>query len=216
MHRLLSKFHDFRNNIFPNWREQFEQLALGQRPSTLFITCADSRVVPQMLTQTGPGELFILRNAGNIVPPYSAMPSGEAATIEYAVQVLKVEEIIVCGHSHCGAISGVLRPQLVEGLPAVEHWLTYAQQAGQEIAQQHLAIDGSDDDLTTAIKTNVLIQLNHLRTYPAVAEAETAGNLRLHGCFYRFETGEVTGLDESQKRFVSIEELLEVTAPALA
>lgn len=215
MHRLLSKFHDFRSNVFPSWRAQFEKLALGQRPSTLFITCADSRVVPQMLTQTGPGELFILRNAGNIVPPYSATPSGEAATIEYAVQVLKVEDVIVCGHSHCGAISGVLRPQLVEGLPAVEHWLTFAQQAGQEIAQQQLAIQECDDELTTAIKTNVQIQLNHLRTYPAVADAETAGNLRLHGCFYRFETGEVTALEESQKRFVSIEELLGVTAPAL-
>lgn len=215
MYRLLSKFHDFRTNIFPSWRSQFEKLALGQRPSTLFITCADSRVVPQMLTQTGPGDLFILRNAGNIVPPYAAMPSGEAATIEYAVQVLKVEEIIVCGHSHCGAISGVLNPQLVEGLPAVEHWLGYARQAGQEIAQQRLTISDSDDDLTTAIKTNVLVQLNHLRTYPAVAEAEATGDLRLHGCFYRFETGEVTALDESQKRFVSIEELLRATAPAL-
>lgn len=215
MHRLLSKFHDFRHNVFPSWRAQFEKLALGQRPSTLFITCADSRVVPQLLTQTGPGELFILRNAGNIVPPYSALPSGEAATIEYAVQVLKVEDIIVCGHSHCGAISGVLRPQLVEGLPAVEHWLTYAQQAGQEIAQQQLAIQDCDDELTTAIKTNVLIQLNHLRTYPAVADGESAGNLQLHGCFYRFETGEVTALDESRRRFVAIEELLGATAPAL-
>jgi carbonic anhydrase len=216
MHRLLSKFHDFRHSVFPSWRAQFEKLAHGQRPSTLFITCADSRVVPQMLTQTGPGELFILRNAGNIVPPYSAMPSGEAATIEYAVQVLKLEDIIVCGHSHCGAISGVLRPQLVEGLSAVEHWLTYAQQAGQEIAQQQLAIQDCDDELTTAIKTNVFIQLNNLRTYPAVADAEMAGNLRVHGCFYRFETGEVTALDESQRRFVSIEELLGTAAPALA
>lgn len=207
MHRLLSGIHDFRNNVFPNWRAQFEKLALGQRPSALFITCADSRVVPQMLTQTGPGELFILRNAGNIVPPYTATPSGEAATIEYAVQVLKVKDIIVCGHSHCGAISGVLQPQSVEGLPAVEHWLTYAQQAKEEIAQQ-LAIDDLDDELTTAVKTNVLVQLNHLRTYPAVADAEAAGDLRIHGCFYRFETGEVTVLNEMRRRFVAIEEVL--------
>lgn len=215
MYRLLSGISKFRHKVFPTWRAQFEKLALGQRPSALFITCADSRIIPQMLTQTGPGELFILRNAGNIVPPYSAMPSGEAATIEYAVQVLKVKDIIVCGHSHCGAISGVLQPQSVEGLPAVEHWLTYAQQAKEEIAQQQLAIDDLDDELTTAIKTNVLVQLNHLRTYPAVADAEAVGELRVHGGFYRFETGEVTVLNESRRRFVAIDEVMEIAAAAL-
>jgi carbonic anhydrase len=154
-----------------------------------------------MLTQTEPGELFVLRNAGNLVPPGTAAMSGEAATIEYAIQVLKVEDVIVCGHSHCGAIAGLLRPKSLEGLPAVERWLGHAERVYREIEEQRLLRDGDDDLLTTAIKANVLVQLDHLRTYAAVAEAETRGDVRLHGCFYRFETGEVTVFDDAQRRF---------------
>jgi carbonic anhydrase len=209
MHRLLSGFREFRENVFPARQARFEELAAGQQPSALFITCSDSRIVPHMLTQTEPGELFVLRNAGNIVPPASAPLSGEAATIEYAVQVLKVQDVIVCGHSHCGAISGVLRPELVNGLSAVEHWLTHAERVRKEIAEEHLTADGDDDLLTTAVKANVLVQLNHLRTYPSVAEVEGSGELRLHGCFYRFETGEVTVLNETRRKFMPVDEYLE-------
>lgn len=208
MHRLISGIRSFRANVFPARQSQFEELAFGQQPSALFITCSDSRIVPQMLMQTEPGELFILRNAGNLVPPCTAAPSGEAATIEYAVQVLKVEDIIVCGHSHCGAISGLLRPESLAGLPAVEHWLKYAEQVRREIAAEALAPTPGDDLLTTAVKTNVLVQLSHLRTYPAIAAKEANGELRLHGCFYRFETGEVTVLDGAQRMFVSIDDAI--------
>jgi carbonic anhydrase len=206
MHRLISGIREFRENVFPSRRAQFEELASGQQPSTLFITCSDSRIVPEMITQTEPGELFVLRNAGNLVPPDMAARSGEAATIEYAVQVLKVEDVIVCGHSHCGAIAGLLRPQLVEGLPAVEKWLEHADQACREIADEDLTKHGDDDLLTTAIKANVVVQLNHLRTYSAVKEAEQRGALRLHGCFYRFETGEVSVFHDTQRHFVPIAE----------
>jgi carbonic anhydrase len=127
--------------------------------------------------------------------------SGEAATIEYALQVLNVEEIIVCGHSHCGAMAGLLQPQLVKGLPNVEKWLSHAADVWQAITIQELASDDNDDLLTTASKTNVRVQLQHLRTYPAIAEAEASGAVRLHGYFYRFETGEVTVLDEARRRF---------------
>lgn len=208
MHRLISGIRRFRSDVFPSRQAQFEELAFGQQPSTLFITCSDSRIVPQMLTQTEPGELFILRNAGNIVPPCSAMPSGEAATIEYAVQVLKVQDIIVCGHSHCGAVSGLLRPESLAGLPLVEHWLKHAEQVRREIAEESLSPAAGDDLLTTGVKTNVLVQLHHLRTYEAIAAKEAEGELRLHGCFYRFETGEVTVLDESRRTFVSIDEMV--------
>ena len=206
MYRLISGMRDFRENVFPTRQAHFEGLASGQQPSTLFITCSDSRIVPEMLTQTEPGELFVLRNAGNLVPPCTAPFSGEAATVEYAVQALKVQDVIVCGHSHCGAISGLLRPQLVKGLPAVEKWLEHAEHVRREIEDQHLANDNGDDLLTTAIKANVLVQLNHLRTYSAVADAEARGELRLHGCFYRFETGEVTVFNAQQQLFTSIEE----------
>jgi carbonic anhydrase len=206
MHRLIRGIHEFRKNVFPSRRARFEELASGQQPSTLFITCSDSRVVPEMITQTEPGELFVLRNAGNLVPPENSAHSGEAATIEYAVQVLKVEDVIVCGHSHCGAIAGLLQPQLVEGLTAVEKWLEHAEQACREIADQKLTTNSDDDLITTAIKANVVVQLTHLRTYSAVREAEQRGALRLHGCFYRFETGEVSVFNDVQRNFVPIAE----------
>jgi carbonic anhydrase len=200
---------EFRDNVFPTRQAHFEELAAGQQPSTLFITCSDSRIVPHLLTQTEPGELFVLRNAGNLVPPYTAPFSGEAATIEYAVQALGVKDVIVCGHSHCGAITGLLRPELLEGLPAVEHWLQYAEQVRKEIEALHLSRDGDDDLLTTAIKANVMVQLNHLRTYPAVTEAEARGELRIHACYYRIETGEVTVCESSRRQFVRIDDYIQ-------
>jgi carbonic anhydrase len=205
----LPGVHLFHRDVFPQQRERFEELANGQKPSTLFITCSDSRIVPEMLTQTGPGELFVLRNAGNLVPPYDAEFGGEAATIEYAVKALGVEQIVVCGHSHCGAITGVLRPERIEGLPAVEKWLTYAKRVRQEIVESDMPTDPDDDVLTSAIKSNVLVQLDHLRTYPGVAEAEQEGRLSLFGWFYRFETGQVFQYDNQSEEFVNVIESVE-------
>jgi carbonic anhydrase len=204
MRRLLQGIRQFQHKVFPERQSRFEELASGQRPPTLFITCSDSRIVPDLITQTEPGEMFVHRNAGNLVPPYSAAPNGEAATIEYAVKVLKVEDIVVCGHSHCGAITGLLRPELLKDLPAVEQWLVHAEKCRQEIIEHAFVTDPDDDVLTTAIKSNVLVQLDHLRTYPAVALAESAGELSLHGCFYRFETGDVSAFDTTEGKFVSV------------
>jgi carbonic anhydrase len=204
MERLISGIRDFRENIFPLRRAQFEELASGQQPSALFITCSDSRIVPELLTQTGPGELFVLRNAGNLVPPCPGESSGEAATIEYAVRVLKVQDVIVCGHSHCGAISALLRPELRQGLPAVDKWLIHAERVWQEIEGKNLIADREDDLLTTAVKANALVQLDHLRRFAAVAEAEACGALRLHACFYRFETGEFLAFNVAANRFTCV------------
>jgi len=198
----LPGIHTFQRSVFPNWREQFEKLASGQKPPTLFITCSDSRIMPELLTQTEPGELFVLRNAGNLVPPYSAEFGGEAATIEYAVKALGVEQIVVCGHSHCGAVTGVLRPELIRDLPAVEKWLTYADRVRQEIAEKRVQTDPTDDLITAAVKSNVLVQLDHLRTYPGVADAERQGQLFLYGWFYRFETGQVFQFDDRIQKYV--------------
>jgi carbonic anhydrase len=216
MRRLLHGIRAFRDEVFPSRRTHFEQLAAGQSPSTLFITCSDSRIVPHLLTQTEPGELFVLRNAGNLVPPYTAEHSGEAATIEYAVQVLKVQDVVVCGHSHCGAITGVLRPELLKGLPAVEKWLAHAQRVRHEILEHGSGADLQDDALTAAIKANVLVQIDHLRTYPAIAAAEPSGSLTLHGCFYRFETGEVTVYDTATGKFTPIEQHSSIRAASVA
>jgi carbonic anhydrase len=209
MHRLIPGIRKFRKSVFPARRAQFEQLASGQKPSSLFITCSDSRIVPELLTQTEPGDMFVLRNAGNLVPPCSDALSGEAATIEYALHVLKVEEIIVCGHSHCGAIAGLLRPELVEDLPHVEKWLAHAADVWQAITIQDLVSDDNDSLISTASKANVLVQIQHLRSYPAIAEAEARGNVRLHGYFYQFETGEVTVLDEARRRFARLSTMQE-------
>ena len=208
MHRLISGMREYRENVFPPRRAQLEELTNGQQPSTLFITCSDSRIVPHQLTQTEPGELFVLRNAGNLVPPVNAPVSGEAATVEYAVQVLKVQDAIVCGHSHCGAIAGLMQPESLKGLSCVEKWLAHAESVSREIVEEILTIEGDDDLLTTAIKANVIVQMKHLRSYPAVAEAEARGELRVHGCFYRFETGEVSVFDESQSKFGSIDDVV--------
>jgi carbonic anhydrase len=204
MSKLFRGIHSFQKNIFPNQRNHFEKLAKGQNPSTLFITCSDSRIVPELLTQSEPGELFVLRNAGNLVPPYGDISGGEAATIEYAVAVLKVEQIVVCGHSHCGAITGLMRPDTLQGLPAVEQWLQHASKVRQEILDKVDERQPDCDMLMAAIKCNALVQLGHLRTYPAVAEAIDRGALSLHAWYYRFETGEVLVYDENIDKFVAV------------
>ncbi len=216
MRELLRGVQIFQHRVFPACRLQFEELAKGQTPATLFITCSDSRIVPELVTQTAPGELFVLRNAGNLVPPWTSEHTGEAATIEYAVKVLKVREIVVCGHSHCGAMQGLLNPESVAELPAVKQWLTHARRTLEEVANLPLEGEGSDESddlLTTAVKCNVIVQLAHLRTYPAVAEAEDRGELVLQGWYYRFETGEVLGLDGAARQFVCMHDRMEDELP---
>lgn len=217
MRKLLQGLRVFQHRVFPKVRSRFEQLASGQQPPTLFITCSDSRIVPDMVTQTDPGELFVLRNAGNLVPPWTAQHTGEAATIEYAVKVLKVREIVICGHSHCGAMAGLLNPEAIEQLPAVRQWLTHAHRTLEEVASLPLDGDGSDADdlLTSAVKCNVLVQLSNLRTYPVVAESEERGELELHGWFYRFETGEIFEVDGAERQFVSVRRKYEDELPVV-
>src|SRR5882724_615323 len=141
MDKLLKGIQRFQRNVFPRYQGLFRQLAVNQNPQALFITCADSRIVPEMLTQTAPGDLFICRNAGNIVPPYDDHSGGVTATIEYAVAALKVPNIIVCGHSDCGAMKGVLHPEKVKGLPTVARWLRHAEGARRMVDENHECID---------------------------------------------------------------------------
>ena len=209
MRQLLHGVRIFQHRVFPACRSQFEQLAKGQAPSTLFITCSDSRIVPELVTQTAPGELFVLRNAGNLVPPYDdTAPSGEAATIEFAIEVLKVRDVIVCGHSHCGAIKGLLKPDSLAALPLVKNWLQHAEETREAISQLCGPNETGEAHLTAAIEANVKVQLAHLRTYPCVIEAEARGELNLHGWFYRFETGDVNALVDETGAFVSALQLL--------
>lgn len=204
MHSLVNGVHRFQKRVFPGQQALFEKLANGQNPSALFITCADSRINPSALTQTEPGELFILRNAGAMVPPYGAVQGGEAATVEYAISVLKVQDIIVCGHSHCGAVSALMNPAAAEGLPAVKQWLTHAEATRRILAENYADLTDPEQRLNVAIQEHALVQLENLQTHPSVLAALSRDALRLHAWVYKFETGDVFAFDPEAGKFANI------------
>ncbi|REK05527.1 MAG: carbonic anhydrase [Planctomycetota bacterium] len=203
MQKLIQGIHEFQNQDFTELKGLFEQLAKGQQPETLFITCSDSRIDPGKLTRSQPGELFIIRNAGNIIPPHGASNGGEAATVEYAVAALGVKHIIVCGHSHCGAMAAVLDPSQTNKLPAVASWLGHAETTRRIIDEHYAKLKGKRQ-LMAAVEENVLVQLENLRTLPSVASRLVQGDLVLHGWVYKFETGEVFAYDPEAGQFVEL------------
>jgi carbonic anhydrase len=203
MQKLIQGIHQFQEESFRPLQGLFEQLSRGQNPETLFITCSDSRIDPNLLTRSGPGDLFILRNAGNIIPPHGAPSGGEAATIEFAVAALGLRDIIICGHSHCGAMRGLLHPEEVASLPAVAAWLAHAEATRRILRDNYTHLDGARL-LTAAVEENVLVQLEHLRTLPAVASRLVRGDLHLHGWVYKIETGEVFAYDLTCGQFVPV------------
>ena len=205
MQKLIQGIHQFQGKSFLPLQGLFEQLAKGQNPETLFITCSDSRIDPNLLTQAKPGDLFILRNAGNIVPPHGAGNGGEAATIEFAVAALGVKDIIICGHSHCGAMHGLLHPEQVASLPAVSSWLSHAEMTRRIMRENYSHLEG-DRLLTATVEENVLVQLENLRTLPAVGSRLVRGDLHLHGWVYKIETGEVFAYDVENAQFVKLAE----------
>jgi carbonic anhydrase len=206
MEKLIRGIHAFQTDYFRDQQALFAQLARHQAPETLFITCADSRIVPNLLTQTEPGELFILRNAGNIVPPHGAARGGEGATVEYAVAVLGVKDIIVCGHSQCGAMKGLLDPRSTESLPAVHEWLGHAAATRRIVTENYADVTDPEARLTACIKENVLVQLENLRTLPSVAARLARGDLHLHAWVYEIESGQVFAYDPSDRAFHPITE----------
>ena len=167
------------------------------------IICSDSCINPHMLTQTEPGELYVLRNAGNIVPAYGVGSCGEAGTIEYAVAELGIKHIIICGHSHCGAMEGVLNPDAHKDLPAYSKWLGHAHTTRRVVEHKcgHL---GNNERLMQAVKVNVLVQLNNLRTIPVVSTMLAQDRLQLHGWVYMVKSGEVLAYDETNKMFLPL------------
>lgn len=203
MQKLIQGIHQFREHEFRPLQGLFEQLAKGQNPETLFITCSDSRIDPNLLTRSKPGDLFILRNAGNIVPSHGAANGGEAATIEFAVAALGVKDIIICGHSHCGAMKGLLQPELVASFPSVASWLSHAETTRRIVRDNYGHLDG-DRLVTATVEENVLVQLDNVRTLPAVASRLVRGDLHLHGWVYKIETGDVFAYDLTCGQFVPI------------
>ena len=198
--KVLRGLRRFQKRVYPKNRELFERLALGQRPEVLFITCADSRIDPCLLTQTKPGELFICRVIGNIVPRYPRAVGGVSATIEYAVGVLEVKHLVLCGHTDCGVMKGVMNPDALKPLPSVTAWLKYAKGARLAAQKQKAPADGSAF-LLKLTELNVVEQLKNLRTHPTVAARLQENKLQLHGWVYQIGPGIVTAWNEQNKRF---------------
>lgn len=204
---LLKGVQDFSHKVFrePENRKLFSELAEGQTPHTLFITCADSRVVPEMITQTQPGELFVCRNIGNIVPGYGEMLGGVSAVVEYAVMVLGVQHVVVCGHTDCGAMKGLLNPESTKDLPTVEAWLRNAQAAKSAVFARKL--EGAEA-MQAVIEENIRLQLTHLRSHPAVAAALANDAINLLGWVYDIGDGKITVLDEADNTFIPLAEAI--------
>jgi len=210
MKEIIEGVHRFRTEVFPEKKELFANLAKGQAPSALMISCADSRVDMQLVTQTDPGHLFNFRNAGNIVPPYGVALGAASATIEYAMVALEIPNIIVCGHSDCGAMKGVLAQGVELKMPTVAQWLKYA-----DTPRQLVMRDGDMDPqarLERLIKLNVLSQIEHLKTHPSVAVRVASGELKLHGWIYDIEHGSVEAYDQATGTFVQVDRDLDAHA----
>ena len=203
MQRLLEGHRKFHDEIFPNRRSQFHLLAESQSPEWLFITCADSRVVPDLILGTGPGDLFITRNAGNVVPVTGNDVDGCTATIEYAVEVLKVKYAILCGHSDCGAMKAALDRTGLDKLPKADRWLHHVEAAFSHRQPVNPA-DGPGAELASLIRGNVVAQLLNLRAQPSVARAVAESRLEVFGWYYDILTGNIEQYDEQQKRFVPL------------
>ncbi len=212
MQKLVDGIHRFQRDSFSEHQQLFETLVEGQNPLALFITCSDSRIDPNRLTETKPGELFIQRTAGNIIPPYGAVHGGEAATIEYAVVALKVKDIVLCGHSHCGAMAGLLNPASVEQMPAVRAYLEHAEATRRIVEENYSHLTDPQKRLMLTVEENVLVQLEGLRTHPSVAAAVARHELKLHGWVYKFETGEVFAFNPDKGQFLPLED---IASPAI-
>jgi carbonic anhydrase len=200
MEKLIEGHKRFLAEVFPEKKSHFHLLAESQAPAWLFITCADSRVLPDLILGTEPGDLFIARSIGNVVPVTSQDVDGVTATIEYAVEVLKVRHAIVCGHSDCGAMKAALNPGGLGDLPKARRWLDHVQ-AAFAYKQPLNPAEGDGADLASLIRGNVVAQLMGLRAQPAVVRAEKAGRLTVHGWYYDILTGRIEEYDEQNQRF---------------
>lgn len=203
MQKLVDGIHHFKVAVFSARREEFERLLSGQHPHALFITCSDSRINTSLITQTEPGDLFVLRNAGNIIPAHGATQGGEAGTIEFAVTGLGITDIVVCGHTHCGAMKGLLEPDTTANMPAVAAWLGHAAATRRIILENYKHLSGPAL-LTATVEENVLVQIENLKTHPVVAAGLSRRSLRLHGWVYKMETGEVFAYDSELRQFAPL------------
>ncbi|MEW9797508.1 carbonic anhydrase [Alteromonas sp. CYL-A6] len=212
MKHLIKGVAKFQREIYPDKKATFKKLANGQNPEVLFITCSDSRIDPNLVTQTDPGDLFICRNAGNIVPPHSNQTGGMTASIEFAVAALGVAHVVICGHTDCGAMKGALDPDALDGLPHVREWLGHCRSA-TEVVRERCGELGQAQ-LADVTKENVLQQIQHLRTHPSVAAKIATGQVLLHGWVYDIERGEVICYDDDAGQWASMDKVYSDKASA--
>ncbi|MBR8826473.1 MAG: carbonic anhydrase [Gomphosphaeria aponina SAG 52.96 = DSM 107014] len=202
MKKLIDGLQKFQTGYYSSHKELFEELSHGQQPRILFITCSDSRIDPNLITQAEVGELFVIRNAGNIIPPFGATNGGEGAAVEYAIHHLEIEQVIVCGHSHCGAMKGLLKLEsLAAEMPLVYEWLKQAEATRRLVKDNYGDFEGMEL-LELTVAENVLNQLENLHTYPVIRSKVRQGKLALHGWIYRIESGEVLAYDPVVHDFV--------------
>lgn len=205
MQKLVEGLQKFASNVYPKQRDLFAKLAKGQSPEVLFITCSDSRVGPQHITQTDPGDIFVIRNAGNIVPPYGTHTSGEAATIDYALTALNIEHIVICGHTGCGAMTALLDVEKIPHASPVRRWLDNAEGTRRLMLDAYADVEGPDR-LKACIQENVLVQVEHLRTHPSVQSALARGSLSIYAWVYDIEHGRILQYDPEAQKYLPLEE----------
>jgi carbonic anhydrase len=208
--KLIRGLNKFRQTYVSSHHELLEQLAHGQKPRVLFVACSDSRVDPNLITNTDMGELFVIRNAGNIIPPYGAANGGEGGTIEYAISALGIEQVVICGHSNCGAMKGLLKlNKLQKDMPLVYDWLKHAESTRRLVLENYSHYN-DEDLMDMLVAENVLIQIDNLKTYPIVRTRLHQGRLKIYAWVYNIETGDVLAYDAKTHTYIPPEgQLLE-------
>lgn len=216
MKKLILGIVEFRKNVQQEYREAFGKLATGQSPDSLFIACSDSRVVPNTFASTNPGDLFVLRNVGNLVPICGAhgVSSGdesEAAAIEFSVSTLNVADIIVCGHSECGAMQALVEDRNKLNLPNLKSWLRHGDPSLRYLRNPNdisnkLILDNQLKPYNQLSQINVLVQMENILSYPSVAEKVKTGKLKIHGWWFDIARADVYAYESAQKKFVIIDE----------
>lgn len=205
LEQLKKGIRRFQTEVYPEQAAVYQRAVTApQEPHTLFVACADSRIDPELITQSKPGELFVLRNIGNLIPAYGEMMGGVSAVVEYAVSLLKVKHIVVCGHADCGAMKGLLNPESVTSMPAVKNWLKNAATAmsvAEALGDKH---ESAAISMRRVTEQNVLLQIQHLRTHPSVAAAMAREELAVSGWVYEIGTGEVRICEDGVKGFVPV------------
>jgi carbonic anhydrase len=202
--KLIAGLHHFQEHVFSENEALFRDLAQGQSPLALVVTCSDSRVDPNLVLGGQPGDIFILRNAGNFIPEYGPDNAAEAATIEYAVAALGVRDLVVMGHSQCGAMAAALHPEMADGMPSVKTWLRHAEPALCALERHYSHLQCEPERLLALIQENVLVQLDRVRTHPSVARALSEGKLELHAWVFDIETGRVFRYSAPENRFLPL------------